>query len=140
MAAQDWVVSTLTFLYPTGCESSGTYVVGKFWHDNVVTHEGVFDRRRIAVPGQNGFKIKKFGSRGRAIDGGVFYIASTYAGLYTAHNADRTVLENALFSVTPPHRSAYTNCELVSFPEGEIYTLRDGSYFMKTRLAVFCTE
>lgn len=140
MAASDFIISSLTFLVPTAVESGGTLQVGKYWHNNPVVHERTYDRQRVPFPGQDGFKIKTRGSRGRMIEGDIFYVATTYAGIYTAFEADRVVLENCLFSVTPPYRSEYINCELVSFPEGEIFTLRDGKYFMRTKINVFSTE
>jgi hypothetical protein len=140
-----WTVSGITFLDPSGVSASSTsggniYTAGSYWMGDISVQEQQYERRRVAIPGQDGYRSKKYGSRGRTINGEVFYVAATVQAVYDDFLADRDSLLNQLFDTTPPYRTVIENCELVSFPDAPIMTLADGKYFMKTMLTIFSLD
>jgi hypothetical protein len=135
--ALNFEVGGTTFKEASESVAGGASVVGSYWYNHVIATERQFDRRRVTRPGQKGFHIKDFGSRGKTIQGDVFYVNGTYAGVIGAMNGDRSALENVLFDVSTPAGVAYGDCELVGFSDGLIYPLFDGKLFMKTTIIVF---
>ena len=136
----NWVVGATTFS-PLAAAPTGTgWAVGRYWVEDVNVDPQIYDRRRISFPGVDGMRIKKFGSRGRNINGRVCYLFSSYATVFSNQQADRAALENTLFNTTPPQGTQYTNCELVMFPQDRIMHLGDGKLMMITTLAVFSLE
>ena len=137
----DWVVGThVTFSPLTSAVNSSGLVSGKYWTGHVAVGAGVFERRRIQLPGLDQIKIKRYGSRGRPINGEVLYINTTFSNVFSALEADRSFLENEEFPVTPPQGTVWANCELVSFEEVQTYFGADGKYLLKAALSLFCLD
>lgn len=113
---------------------------GQFWRGNPRVIEGVFDRRRISIPGINQFRVKKFGSRGRMISQDVIYIDDSPASVYDTMAGDRESLENTEFKVTPPFHGEFLSCELAAFPEGEVLQVVGAKFCMITSITLYSLD
>ena len=88
-----------------------------FWVGNIVEGPWLYDRRRIAYSGQDDFRVKNHGRRGKSIAIQLFYIADDYNGITKIIRAHSFDLENTIFNVTLPNGRSFDFCELESFPD-----------------------
>jgi len=135
-----YVAGGVTYLGLDAAPTGTGWATGRFWIDDVKVSAGLFDRRKIALPGVNGYRIKKYGSRGRMINSRVAYIGSSYATTFTSQQADRATFENQLISVTPPQGTQYDNCDLIIFPQDKVMHLGTNRFIMLCDLQFLSIE
>ena len=63
----DIKLGTVTFTELNGAPTDSGQTAGKYWMADPAESEFSYERRKLAYPGQDDFRIKVFGRRGKSI-------------------------------------------------------------------------
>lgn len=135
MPADTFTVNGIPFLGVDQAPAAGGLNDGRYWYGSVLIPNFSYDRRPVTRPGVNGIKIIKAGRRGKDISAQIMYVGATMAAVYALFDADKSAMENAYFTVTPPGRGNIENVQLESFSEGQMLgSIPDDKYVLLASL------